>query len=413
MKIPLEFDQIAGYEYVLFLSSIVTGWWIHGFLQSFMADSGSKEDLLLHQVFRDYSRLLLWMGGGILVVICAIIELLVYTGMLQSPTDGFYLYLFFHFILQAGILMVYYFHRKGSVREIYAMSVYVLVAYLGSFLILLDDKWHLYHAFLFLGFFSLPIVILWIKLYVGTVGSMGLSPGTGKYVPHLTTLMVIQSIGFISLWSDAFWVQYFYGTEEIFALFRYGGREFPLFIILTTTFSTAIIYQAKSTSGLRQIRRASRRYMWMFLPMAVGLMLASSHLFGWVYNDHFIPASMIFDLYLLLILIRVLFPRPILIAHRQFKSLLWISIGELFLNLVLSYTLYWPLGLFGLILASLIAHLFELGATIYVASTRLNISPRVYIPLRLYVFFALTLVTVLTIKYGITRPEWLVELWNP
>lgn len=411
VKIPLEVEQIADYEYALFLGSIVTGWWIHGFLQSFMADTGPKDNLSVHQVFKEYSRLFLWIGTGILLVVSLLIEILAYTGVLQEPPEGFYYYLFFHYVLQVCILIVYYFHRRKWTYGIYALAAYFLIAYIGSFALLLNETTTLITAFTCLAGFSVPVVVLWVVLYFRQ--RTGLPPKSSGYVPHLSILMLIQGIGFISFWSDGFWVQYFYGTEELFALFRYGGREFPLFVILTTTFSTAIIHQAGSTAGLDQIRRTSRRYIWLFLPLAIGLMMSSSSLFALVYHTNFVPASFIFDLYVMLVAVRVLFPRPILIAHRIFHSLLWISAGELLLNLVLSYTLYWHLGIFGLIVASLIAHGFELACTVYIAHRKLGISPRKYIPVRLYLVFVIILSSILVVKYGFFPQDWMHEMVRP
>lgn len=411
VKIPLEVEQIANYEYALFLGSIVTGWWIHGFLQSFMADTGPIHLHSVHQVFNEYSRLFLRIGTGILLVASILIEILAYTGVLQEPPEGFYYYLFFHYVLQVCILIVYYFHRRKWTTGIYALAVYFLIAYIGSFVVLLNDNTTLVTAFTCLAGFSIPVIVLWGFLYFRQRTS--LSPTISGYVPHLSILMLIQGLGFISFWSDGFWVQFFYGTEELFALFRYGGREFPLFVILTTTFSTAIIHQSSSGAGLDQIRRTSRRYIWMFLPIAAGLMWSSSTLFALVYHTNFVPASFIFDLYVVLVAVRVLFPRPILIAHRLFQSLLWISVGELLLNLALSYALYWHLGILGLIAASLIAHGFELGCTIYIAHRKLGISPGKYIPVRLYLVFVLILSSILMVKYGFFTPDWMADMVRP
>ncbi len=409
VKIGIDVELIAGYEYVVFLSSIVTGWWIHGFLQSFMADSGLKEKFNVRQVFRDYSKLLLVTGSGILLVISAAIEILANTGFIQRPPEGFYYFLIFHMILQVSIFIAYFLHRIRKVTGIYILAGYLLITYVGSFLWLFLAEIDLRMVYFGLAVLSIPILFLWAFLY-----GRPLKPSLAiVYAPHLTTLMVIQGIGFLSLWSDGFWVQYFYGTGDLFAFFRYGGREFPLFVILTTTFSTAIIHRVQAQNQLIQIRNTSRRYIMLFLPVAIFLMSTSSYLFGLVFDQTFVPASFIFDLYLLLVLIRVLFPRPILIAYRNFQPLLWISVGELFLNLILSYLLFWIWGIAGLIMASLIAHAFELGASIVVVYRKTGISPFEYIPIPQYAILTLALFSLLWIKYGWFQPDWLPSIWQP
>lgn len=412
VKIPLDVDQIADYEYVLFLSSIVTGWWIHGFLQSYMADSVRLDDIRKGHLFRDYSRLYALPGSVILILIAVIIEVLSRSEILQNPPIGFYYFLIFHFILHGCILIAYYFHQRNWHRGIYFLAVWFFLAYVGSFSMLLVDGVTLPRVYSWLVLLSLPIVVVWIYLYITSGTSIAFTPKK-SYWPQLSILMLIQGIGFLSLWSDGFWVQYFYGTGEIFALFRYGGREFPLFVILTTTFSIAVIQEARTPEGWERIHDTSRRYIPLFLTMAIGLMLTSQYLFGWVYNESFVPASFIFDMYLLLIIVRVLFPRPILIAHRYYKSLLLISVGELLINLVLSFTFYWVWGLMGLILGSLAAHLFEMGTTIYLVRSKLKIPVRQFIPIRYYLVFTVVLMMVFTLKYALGGPEWLGNMITP
>src|SRR5690606_41400044 len=99
VKIPLDVDQIADYEYVLFLSSIVTGWWIHGFLQSYMADSVRLDDIRKGHLFRDYSRLYALPGSVILILIAVIIAVLSRSVILQNPPIRFDLFMAFPYFL--------------------------------------------------------------------------------------------------------------------------------------------------------------------------------------------------------------------------------------------------------------------------------------------------------------------------
>lgn len=412
VKIPLPVEQIADYEYVLFLSSIVTGWWIHGFLQSYMSDSGSLTINGKKLLFRGYSRLFVILGSGILLVVGVAIEILASFHYLQKPPERFYYFLFFHFVLQGCILIVYYFHQRKLLRPIYFLAIYFFVTYIASFILLLRPDASLPQVYAWLAGFSLPILGIWIYLYVKS-GTTTDQKSIKSYLSQLSILMLIQGIGFISLWSDGFWVQYFYGTDKMFALFRYGGREFPLFIILTTTFGTAIIHEAATEKGWRTIHDASRRFIGMFLPVAFVLLFTSQYLFAWIYHTDFVPASFIFDLYLLLIVVRVLFPRTILIAHRYYKSLFWITIAELLVNAILSVTLYWIWGILGLILGSVFAHIFELGVSMYIIRSRLGIQLKKIMPVRIYLAFVVVLVLVVVVKYCIFGEEWLSIMIKP
>lgn len=412
VRIPLSVDQIASYEYVLFLSSIVTGWWIHGFIQGFMADGGQTKSVDKGVLFRSYSRLFFVFGTAMFAVVSGGIEVLAFYGVLSKPPTGFYFYLLFHFLLQGLILLIYYAHQKGWKKFIYLFSIYFFLIYVGSFFVLLKEGVLLDVVYRYLLVFALPVVAVWFYFYKKSEQGSPRQPFL-PHVPHLTILMLIQGIGFLSLWSDGFWVQYFYGTGEVFAFFRYGGRELPFFVILTTTFSTAMIHASSTGQGLDRIKKGSQRFIRLFLPLSLILMLSSHFLFSWVYSDAFIPASFVFDLYVLLILVRVLFPRPILMAHRLFRPLLWVSVGELVINVVVSVALYWSLGVLGLILGTLAAHSFELGASLYLVRTRLRITMQRYVPVRLYLTFAITVVLAFVIKYGLFSGDWVEMLISP
>jgi O-antigen/teichoic acid export membrane protein len=406
VKVSLAVDQIATYEYVLFLCSIATGWWIHGFVQGFMADSTGETAEKSGVVFRRYSRFLIVFGGGILLVFIAGSESLVAMKILNPLPAGFYYYLFFHFILQAAILMIYHFHQQGMRWSIYLSACYFFVTYIGSFLVLGIEGQLLSDAYRWLAVLSIPVVFAWVYFYSAS-RPPGEDPFLFRHIPHLSVLMLIQGIGFISMWSDGFWVQYFYGTEEVFALFRYGAREFPLFVILTTTFGTAMIQRSVDQKGLLRIRQGSVRFIRLFFPLIILLLLGSQWLFQWVYSEDFVPASFIFDAYLLLIVVRVLFPRPLLIGSRRFRALLWVSVGELLINVAVSLSLYSVWGILGLILGTLIAHLFELAASIYLVHRDLKIKLDSYIPVRLYLLFATGAVLIFVVKYGWFAPDWI------
>lgn len=412
VRASLSISRIASYEYVLFLSSIVTGWWIHGFIQGFMSEMGKDSIEERRAAFRQYSRLFFMMGGAICVVVLLILQGLVAIDFLDPIPEGFYFFLMYHFILQIGIVQVYYFYRQGWFRLIYVYGMYLFLAYVGAFLFLMIEDVTLSVVYMWLFVLVLPMIIGWAWFYFQDHPSEFQRAGQFSY-SGLSKLVLIQGIGFLSLWTDSYWVQYFFGTDEIFALFRYGGREFPLVVILTTTFSTAMINWKSEKDGLNRIRQGSIRFIRGFTGLALFLLLTSQWLFTWVYNSTFTPASFVFDAYILLMLVRVVFPRPLLIEARKYNALVGISIIELLINVILSYFLYWVFGLLGMILASLIAHFFELSASIYVVKSRLHIRPSQYIPIRLYLLFASGVVLVFLIKYLWFPQPWLPLLIGP
>ena len=80
----------------------------------------------------------------------------------------------------------------------------------------------------------------------------------------------------------------------------------------------------------------------ILFPMTIVLMLLSKQLFPIVFNPAFARSADIFTIFLLLLISRALFPQTILLALKQTKILLFISIIETISIVLLSYLgIYW------------------------------------------------------------------------
>jgi O-antigen/teichoic acid export membrane protein len=148
----------------------------------------------------------------------------------------------------------------------------------------------------------------------------------------------------------------------MFAIFRYGARELPLVALLAHALSNAIvpaIIRDGPAAGLKKLReRSSRMASWMF-PLTIGLVLVAYILFPAVYGKNFLESAGVFNLFLLLITSRLLFPQTVLIALKKTRILMIASLLELILNIGLSLMLVQIWGIRGVALATVIAYYFE------------------------------------------------------
>lgn len=400
VKFQISTSEIGSYEYALFLTSIVTGWWIDGLIQSYMAEHVSDGSFRNTGLLRKYSQWFLALAAGISLVFYVAGIPLQRWNILTGIPSGFFCFLIFHLLLQAAVLLVYHFYRSGRSFPIYILGVYIFLAYTGSFLLWISQESPISGFYFYLLLTALPLLFSWLYFWWKDPAGPPSQPGTIGRGRGISQLVIIQGIGFLSLWSDGFWAQYFYGAEETFAVFRYGAREFPLFVVLTAAFSTAMISWKSEPEGLRRIKKGSRRFIVNFSWGVILMLCVSQWLFEAVYDERFVPASVIFDMYLLLILVRVIFIRSLLMAEKMFGTLTGIAVAELFMNIFLSYTLYWSLGLVGLVLGTLLAHAGELILYLYFMKNKLKIPLSEILPLRLYGWFAGTVLFVFVIKYG-------------
>ncbi|MCB9246233.1 MAG: polysaccharide biosynthesis C-terminal domain-containing protein [Flavobacteriales bacterium] len=208
--------------------------------------------------------------------------------------------------------------------------------------------------------------------------------------PVMGSLFV--SNGYIYL--SAFLVK-FRSTEELFNLFRYGAREFPLFMILANSFSTVqsgylAAHIHKRDEALRIVRSSVLRLLHQLFPIAIILALSSAWLFRFAFNPDLAPAYTIFNILLLLLLSRVLFPQSILLALGRTRSMFHASIVEFGIGLILSYWWLDVYGIEGVAWAMVIAHLADKLVLIYAAKKQ-GILPVQYIPVLAYLIYAMGL----------------------
>jgi O-antigen/teichoic acid export membrane protein len=147
-----------------------------------------------------------------------------------------------------------------------------------------------------------------------------------------------------------------------FAIFRYGARELPIVALLAYALSNAmvpIIARDGTENGLRILKeRSGRMASWMF-PLTVAVVLVAYFLFPLVYGKNFTDSAGVFNLYLLLITSRLLFPQTILLAAQKTNIQMLAALLELILNISLSLILVQVWGIRGVALATVIAYYFE------------------------------------------------------
>ena len=176
-------------------------------------------------------------------------------------------------------------------------------------------------------------------------------------IPILVSVFLSGSAHYV----DGFIIKAYY-DESTFAVFRYGARELPLVALLAHALSNGIIpvFTEKGIhAGLKSLKeRSTVLAKWLF-PVTLFLILTSYLLFPLIYDERFIASAGIFNVYLLLILTRLLFPQAIFIALKKTKVLMLAAGFELLVNVGLSLIFVQYFGLLGVAFATLIAYSFE------------------------------------------------------
>lgn len=186
-----------------------------------------------------------------------------------------------------------------------------------------------------------------------------------------------------------------YFDESQFAVYRIGAREFPLSLALLTAMSTALVFNISEhlKSGLEQIKHRTSQLMLPLFGASILLMFISPIAYPIVFRADFADSAWVFNVYLLVLINRILLPQTILIGLKKTKIILVTSLIETTLNLGLSLILIQYLGLVGVALATMIAFTVEKVILVTYCSMKLKIGLSQYIDVKRYALYSLLLVS--------------------
>ncbi|MDD2563868.1 MAG: polysaccharide biosynthesis C-terminal domain-containing protein [Salinivirgaceae bacterium] len=191
--------------------------------------------------------------------------------------------------------------------------------------------------------------------------------------------------------------------EQVFAVFRYGARELPLNTIMALGLSNAMIPMLVASTNpnreLSELKHKTKRLLYILVPISTLFLIFSDWIFIHVFNESFKESAIVFDVYLLLVVPRLLLPQTIIVGFKRHKLLIWVSILEIITNVTLSvwWGIWW--GIFGIAMATLCSFAVEKIVMITLTRKYINIPASKYIPVKSFVVFALIITAVFVIKY--------------
>ena len=152
--------------------------------------------------------------------------------------------------------------------------------------------------------------------------------------------------------------------------------------------------KGKQDDTLQEIKSYSTKLMHGLFPLSI-VMLALTHwLFPVIFNAGFRESATIFNIYLLLITSRLIFPQTILIGLKKTNAIALASLLEIILNVSLSlwFVVLW--GLPGIAYGTIAAYLFEKLFLVFYLVKKTGISPGNYLNISLHLVYSLLLLTV-------------------
>ncbi len=394
-KSSLGVEEIGLYEQLLFLGYTLSFFWLNGLTQGFMAVHTRLDAEIQAHLERLVSGSFLMIGlcMGILSWICSIWLSHVFTGgVVQS--ESWTLFALFFFPFQITSLVEHLYLVRKNKAGLMSWSVFSSIILIVCLLIpiwiwdsLQAGLWGLvcYGWMRMIWMFTLVRPSFSFQHHLEVIKQWGKIswPLIGYGIAGGATVVV-----------DGWIINDHYQDASIFAIFKYGARELPFSLALASAVGTASISVLVThwSTGLEEIKRRITRVSHILFPITFFLVATSSWWFSKLFTEAFAESGMIFNIYLMILVSRIILTGPILTAKGATPVILWTGVLELLVNVCLSlvFIQYW--GIAGVAWGTVIAYTFEKVVHMVYLKYKWQVSVSQYLPTKLIALYTTILV---------------------
>lgn len=395
-KSSISTEYIGYYETFLFISSAVTFFWLSGLTQSLLPiynknksffNSTSKKTPVLFNSFLLIVFFSILSGALLFAFKSFILEKLI-----NHTFFEYFNLLICYIVISAPayiIEYIYLLNNKPKMILIYGLTSYILQLILISLPIFLslDFIW-IFYSLIFISILR----FLWLIILVIKYSEISFSLKFIFEHLHLAWPLIASSLlGGSAQYVDGFIITSKF-NEATFAVFRFGARELPISVLLANAFSNAMLPEFSADFNLNEllnkIKKKSLVLMHLLFPITFVMLLLSNTFFPIIFNSNFTDSALIFNIYLLLIISRLLFPQTILIGLQQTRIILITSVIEIIINVLLSLLLVNYIGISGVAIATVIAFLIEKLILSLFLYQKYNVSIHKFVEIKWYALYS-------------------------
>jgi O-antigen/teichoic acid export membrane protein len=382
----LEMGDVGIVEMLAFCGYIITFFWAEALLKAFLARKKGADQ---RQETSSFLLIILLISIGAMMVLLLGRRWIIPVLTDRPELEGLAVFI----VYQALIIPIGLMPFLGIMRRfnIILLSLFVLIgpafaAYAGTKSIAGVNG-------VLIGWMSYSLVgFIWL-LFTNPL-SRNIAIGTlwRQLWPLAWPLMLYTIAAGLARSFDA-WLVARHFDESVFALFRYGAREFPLVLALAGGLSTTMIGKLMVPGSETDLRQRSERLMHVCYPLIAACMLVSVPLFEIVFGPEYRDSAWIFNVYLLLTLFQLVFPQTIMTARGDTRWLWYVSMAELVINIVASVILLKVMGLIGIAFGTLIAFCAEKIMMLILVRKKYALPANAFVPVRTWSLYALLLLT--------------------
>jgi O-antigen/teichoic acid export membrane protein len=399
-KTSLSTEDIGQFEMFMFISGLMTFFWVTGVIQSLLP---------LYHRNKTYRRL----GEN---------------GVDKSPEifNAFLLLCFFSllifFIGHAFKANFSVFHNRGNVPFLNLLLLYILLnspVQLIEYIYLLNNRAYRifqYGVYTFsaqLIFILTPVLLgkgiiwsiyglllitffrwIWLIILLRRYTQLKISVEFMKEHLYLGIPLIITTlISGSGQYTDGVIISAFYKDPAKFAVFRYGAKEFPLVLMLANGLNAAMLSEfatrEKMKESIEKIKIKSTRLMHLLFPASMVMMLIARWIYPVMFRQEFDRSASIFLVYALLIIPRLIFPQTIVVGRKKTHITLIAAVIEIVVNIGLSLLmLKWGYGLVGVAVSTFVAYMVSNIFLVGYVWVKMKIKPSEYIPLKVFAIYS-------------------------
>ncbi len=404
-KSHLTRPQIGNWELFLFISSLLSFFWVTGIIQSLLTlynrnrtfrKEGDKEGRRSPEIFNAFLLISLFSLMVCLLVLPVKLLPVVSPGSVEIPYSG--LLLLYILVSNPVALIEYIYLLNGRPHRILQYGIYTysaqLVLVLAPVLAGFSEKSAIYGLFAITAVRWVWLITLLRRYTLIRVSNEFIREHLRVGMPLILTFLISGSAQYV----DGVIVSLRYADPGVFAMFRYGAKEFPLALLLANGLSNALLPLFSTRVGMRDalttLRQRSDRLIKYLFPVSIVFMLSARWVYPRLFTPEFTRSADLFMIYLLLTIPRLVFPQTIVIGRRKTNVTLYAAAGEIALKIPLSLLLIKPYGVAGVALATFITYFLEKMFLIFYVWKKMKIKPGEYIPMARWLVWSLLLVLV-------------------
>ncbi len=350
---------IGRYEFLMVVSSSLTFFWVSSICNTLVPFFNASNE--------DKQRRILFNAFALMVAFSLLAGIITFCFGFYKKDDAYLFHMFslVVFLNTPTFIVDYIFFLKGKYRSLIIWGIVTFTAHTLMLCLPLFFRQTLNLAVNLLVILALLkfnyTIILLMKYSTITINTRLIQEFMFKVMPFMFSILLAGSMDYI----NSFIVVHYF-TEADFAVFRYGAKELPIFLIMANSLSN--IYsgeianlnkQGLLNQGLTKLKNSSRRLMYWLFPLAIILLFVSKPMYIALYNNDLVEGYKIFNISLLLIISRLIFPQTVLTGLIKTRAFYLVSTNVLIVNVILAIWFIQLFGISGIAYATAISFLVE------------------------------------------------------